>query len=121
MKSIRWGWALLGGFLANVAVTAIITPIALIDGPENLGYIAPPVAFVGVFAVGFWIARKTPQRALLQGLLVGLVAMLVYLPIELSQDVTFAHLASSALKVIGGAAGGFLAAKRAAAKPVQAR
>ena len=117
MKTIRWGWVLLGGLLGNVAVTAIIIPIAVLDGQENLGYVAPPAAFVGVCAVGFWIAGKAPPRALLHGLLVGVVAMVMYLPIELSGDVTFAHIASSALKVLGGAVGGFLAAKRATPKP----
>jgi hypothetical protein len=114
MKDIRWGWVLLGGLLANVAVTAIIVPIAVVDGPERLGQVAPPASFVGVLLVGWWIARKAPQRALLHGLLVGLVAMLLYLPVELSQEVTFAHYLSSVLKVLGGAAGGFIAALRAA-------
>jgi putative membrane protein (TIGR04086 family) len=116
MKDIRWGWVLLGALLANVAVTAIITPIAIVDGQERLGYVAPPASFVGVLLVGWWIARKAPQRAVLHGLLVGFIAMLVYLPIELSQEVTFAHYLSSALKVLGGAVGGLIAARRAAAK-----
>jgi len=116
MKDIRWGWVLLGALLANVAVTALITPIALLDGPERLGYVAPPSSFVGVLIVGYWIARKAPQRAVVHGLLVGLIAMLIYLPVELSQEVTFAHYLSSALKVLGGVAGGFVVARRAAAK-----
>ena len=116
MKDIRWGWVLLGALLANVAVTAIITPIAIVDGQERLGYVAPPASFVGVLLVGWWIARKAPQRAVLHGLLVGFIAMLVYLPIEFSQEVTFAHYLSSALKVLGGAVGGLIAARRAAAK-----
>src|SRR5262245_18633725 len=117
MKDIRWGWVLLGAVLANVAVTAVIIPVAMIDGTERLGYVAPPLAFVGVLVVGYWIARKAPQRAVLHGLLVGLIAMLIYIPIELSQEVTFAHYLSSALKVLGGAVGGFIVARRSAAKP----
>lgn len=117
MKDIRWGWVLLGALLANVAVTAIITPIALLDGPERLSYVAPPASFVGVLLVSWWIASKAPQRAVLHGLLVGFAAMLLYLPVELSQEVTVAHYLSSALKVLGGAAGGFIVARRAAPKP----
>ena len=117
MKDIRWGWVVLGAVLANVAVTALITPIALIDGQERLGYVAPPAAFVGVFAVSYWIARKAPQRAILHGLLIGTIAMLIFIPIEMSQEITFAHILSSLLKVLGGAAGGFAVAKRAASKP----
>ena len=117
MKDIRWGWVLLGAVLGNVAVTAIIVPIAMLDGTERLGYVAPPASFVGVLVVGYWIARKAPQRAVLHGLLVGLIAMLIYIPIELSGEVTFAHYLSSALKVLGGVAGGLLVARRAAVAP----
>jgi hypothetical protein len=117
MKDIRWGWVLLGAVLANVVVTAIIVPIAMIDGMERLGYVAPPAAFVGVLVVGYWIARKAPQRAVLHGLLVGLIAMLIYIPIELAGEVTFAHYLSSALKVLGGVAGGLIASRRTAARP----
>jgi hypothetical protein len=117
MKDIRWNWVLLGALLANVAVIALITPIALIDGPERLGYVAPPASFVGVLIVGYWIARKAPQRAVAHGLLVGFIAMLIYLPVELSFYVTLAHYLSSVLKVLGGAAGGFIVARRAAERP----
>jgi len=117
MKDIRWGWVLLGALLANVAVTALITPIALLDGPERLGYVAPPLSFVCVLIVAYWIARKAPQRAVLHGLLVGVIAMLIYLPVEFSSDVTFAHYLSSVLKVLGGVAGGFIVARQADAKP----
>ena len=120
MKDIRWGWVLLGALLANVAVTALIVPIALLDGPEHLGYVAPPASFVGVLVVGYWIARKAPQRAVLHGLLVGLIAMLIYIPVELAAEVTFAHVLSSALKVLGGVAGGLVAARRGAVKPAAA-
>ena len=116
MKDIRWGWVLLGALLANVAVTAIVTPIAIIDGQERLGYVAPPASFVGALVVGYWIARKAPQRAVVHGLLVGCIAMLMYVPVEFSQDVTFAHYLSSVLKVLGGAVGGFIVARGAAAK-----
>ena len=117
MKDVRWGWVLLGAVLANVAVTAIIVPVALLEGTERLGYVAPPAAFVGVLVVGYWIARKAPQRAVLHGFLVGLIAMLIYIPIEMSGEVTFAHYLSSALKVLGGVAGGLLVARRAATAP----
>src|SRR5690349_13222277 len=80
MKDIRWAWVLVGALLANVAVTAIITPIAIVDGQERLGYVAPPASFVGVLIVAWWIAGKAPHRAGLHGVLVGLVAMLLYLP-----------------------------------------
>ena len=117
MKDIRWGWVLLGALLADVAVTLLVVPVALLDGYEHLGYVAPTAAFVGVLVVAYWIARKASQRAVLHGLLVGLVAMLIYIPVELADEVTFAHALSSLLKVLGGVVGGFVVARRAAVKP----
>ena len=117
MKDMRWGWVLLGALLANVAVTVLIAPVALIDGPERLAYVAPPASFVGVLFVGYWIARKAPQRAVLHGLLVGVFAVLIYVPVLLADEITFAHILSSALKVLGGVLGGFVVARRAAIKP----
>jgi len=117
MSDIRWGWVLLGALLANVAVTLLIVPIALIDGQEHLDYVAPPASFVGVLVVGYWIARKAPQRAVLHGLLVGVFAVLIYVPVLLADEITFAHVLASALKVLGGVLGGFLVARRAAIKP----
>ena len=117
MNDIRWGWVILGAVLGNLAVGAIIVPIALLDGTDRLGYVAPPAAFVGLLVVSYWISRKAPQRAVLHGLLVGLIAMLIYIPIMLSDEVTFAHYLSSALKVLGGLAGGLLVARRAATMP----
>ena len=117
MKNVRWGWVVLGALLTNVAVTLLIVPIALIDGQERLGYVAPPASFIGVLVVAQWIARKAPQRAVLHGLLVGLVAVLIYIPVELAAEITFAHVLSSVLKVLGGAAGGFIVARRAGVAP----
>lgn len=117
MKDIRWGWVLLGGLLGNVAVALLITPIALIAGQERLGYVAPPASFVGALVVAYWIARKAPQRAVLHGLLVGVFAVLIYVPVLLADEITLAHVLSSALKVLGGVLGGFIVAQRAAIKP----
>ena len=108
---------MLGALLANVAVTLLIVPIALLDGQEHLGYVAPPASLVGVLIVGYWIARKAPQRALLHGLLVGAFAVLIYVPVLLADEITFAHILACALKVLGGVLGGFVVARRAAIKP----
>ena len=110
---IRWGWVLLGALLVNVAVTLLIVPVALLDGQERLGWFAPPFSFVAGLAVAYWIAAKAPQRAVVHGLLVGLIAMIIYVPIELAAQITFAHVLSSVLKVLGGAVGGFVVARRA--------
>jgi putative membrane protein (TIGR04086 family) len=115
MKNVRWGWILLGGFLAELAVFALVIPPTFWAGQESLLYTAPPASFVATCALGFWIAKsKTSEKRVLHGTLVGVVAMLIYVAMTLGQTIPLAYLLAHALKVLGGASGGFLAAKRTA-------
>jgi putative membrane protein (TIGR04086 family) len=112
MKNIRWGWILLGGFLAELAVFVAVIPLSLVAGQASLVYSAPPASFLATFAFGLWVARKAPQRAVLHGTLVGVVAMLLYIGISFGQPEPVAYIVAHVLKVLGGAAGGFVALKR---------
>lgn len=118
MKSIRWGWVLLSGFLAEFAIIVIVIPLSMIAGQESLLYSAPIASFVVTFFFGLWIARKTPQRRVLHGALVGVVATLIYVGMSFGQPQPVAYLVAHVLKVLGGAAGGFVALKDARAKSV---
>jgi len=113
MKNIRWGWILLGGFLAELAIFAIVIPLSLLVGQESLLYSAPPTSFVAAFAFGLWVARKAPQRRVLHGTFVGVVAMLIYIGMSLGQPEPIAYVVAHVLKVLGGTTGGFVALKRA--------
>lgn len=115
MKSIRWRWILLGGFLTEFAILVIVIPLSLIAGRESLVYSAPLASLVAAFIFGLWIARKTPQRHVLHGALVGVVAMLIYVGMSLGQPQPVAYLVAHVLKVLGGAAGGFVTVKHARA------
>jgi len=118
MKSIRWGWILLGGFLAELAVFVLVIPLSLLAGQDSLVYSAPPASFAATLVFGMWIARKAPQRPLLHGTLVGVVAMLLYVGMSLGRPEPIAYLVAHVLKVAGGAVGGLLAVKRGAANQV---
>jgi putative membrane protein (TIGR04086 family) len=118
MKSMRWGWILLGGFVAELLVFAIVIPLSLAAGPASLLYTAPPVSFVGTFVFGTWVARKAPHRRVLHGVLVGVVATVIYIAISRGQPEPIAYLIAHALKLLGGAAGGWVAARRGTAKAV---
>jgi len=113
MKNIRWGWILLGGFLAELAIFAIVIPLSLLVGQESLLYSAPPTSFVAALAFGVWVARKAPQRRVLHGTFVGVVAMLIYIGMSLGQPEPIAYVVAHVLKVLGGTTGGFVALKRA--------
>jgi putative membrane protein (TIGR04086 family) len=115
MKSIRWGWVLLGGFLAELAIFVVVIPLSLVAGQESLLYSAPPASFVATLVFGIWVARKAADRRVLHGALVGIAAMLIYIGISLGRPEPIAYIIAHVLKVLGGVAGGFVAVKREAA------
>lgn len=119
MKNIRWGWILLGGLLAEVLVFVMVIPPSLAAGQQSMLYTAPPASFVACLVFGFWVARKSPQRTILHGTLVGVAAMLIYIVISFGQPEPLAYIIAHGLKVLGGTAGGFVALKRATAKAVR--
>jgi putative membrane protein (TIGR04086 family) len=118
MKSMRWGWILLGGFLAELLVFAIVIPLSLAAGQASLLYSAPPASFVGTFVFGIWVARRASDRRLLHGFLVGVAATVIYIAISRGQPEPAAYIIAHGLKLLGGAAGGWIAAKRGTAKGV---
>jgi putative membrane protein (TIGR04086 family) len=120
MKNIRWGWILLGSFLAELAVFLIVIPLSLLAGQKSLLYSAPPASFAATFVFGIWVARKASGRRALHGALVGVGAMLIYIGISFGQPEPIAYIIAHALKVLGGTAGGFVAMKRGATKVVSA-
>jgi ABC-type proline/glycine betaine transport system permease subunit len=118
VKNIRWGWVLLGGFLAELVIFAIVIPLSFLAGQGSLLYSAPSASFLAAFAFGLWVARKSPRQRVLHGILVGIVATLIYIGISLGRPEPIAYVVAHVLKVLGGAAGGFVALKRGASKVV---
>jgi hypothetical protein len=112
MNNIRWGWVLLGGFVAELAVFAIVIPLSLLAGRESLFYSAPLASFLATFAFGLWVARKAAKFRVLHGILVGVVATLLYVGISLGRPEPIAYVVAHGLKVLGGAVGGFVALRR---------
>jgi len=118
MKNIRWGWILLGGFLAELAIFVIVIPLSLAAGQESLLYSAPPASFAATFVFAIWVARKAGQRRVLHGGLVGVAAILIYIGISRGQPEPVAYVIAHVLKVLGGVAGGLVARKRGTAEAV---
>jgi putative membrane protein (TIGR04086 family) len=114
---IRWARILLGGFLAEVAVIALVLPIALLFGKNTLTYTAPAASFLACFVLAIWVCRRLDSRFVLHGILVGVVATLIYVALTRGGPEPPAYLIAHALKLLGGAAGGFVAARRQ--KPAQ--
>src|SRR5580693_2938011 len=119
--TIHWGRILLGGLLAELALILAIVPLGLRLGETFLHYTAPPGSFVMCFLGALWVGRRIESRFILHGTLVGVVAALIYVALTRAQPEPFAYLVAHALKLMGGACGGFVAQRRrlpSAAQPV---
>jgi hypothetical protein len=110
---IHWARVVIGGFLAEVGVFLAIIPVYLLVGQPSLLYAAPVASLVMMFLFALWVARRIESRFVLHGILVGIVATLLYVGLTRAQPEPFAYLVAHALKIVGGAAGGFVAGRRA--------
>src|SRR6201993_1929506 len=110
--TIHWGRILLGGLLAEVALILAIVPLGLRLGDDFLHYTAPPGSFVMCLLGALWVCRRIESHFILHGTLVGVVAALIYVALTRAQPEPFAYLLAHALKLAGGACGGFVAPTR---------
>ena len=117
--TIHWGRILLGGLLAEAALILAIVPLGLRLGDSFLHYTAPPGSFITCFLGALWVCRRIESRFLLQGTLVGVVAALLYIALTRAQPEPFAYLMAHALKLAGGACGGFVAERLRLPSPPQ--
>lgn len=106
---IHWGRILLGGVLAEGALILAIVPLGLRLGDRFLHYTAPPGSFVMCFLGALWACRRVESHFILHGTLVGVVAVLIYVGLTRAQPEPFAYIVAHALKLAGGACGGFAA------------
>ncbi|HEY2117668.1 MAG TPA: TIGR04086 family membrane protein [Candidatus Acidoferrum sp.] len=109
---IHWVRILTGGFLAEVSVIAFVIPISLLFGQHSLLYTAPPASMVACFLFALWVGRRIDSRFVLHGALVGVVATLIYVALTRAQPEPWPYIVAHALKILGGAAGGLLAARK---------
>lgn len=111
---VRWGWVLVGGLVAELALFLFV-PIQLLPGGQTLLlYLVVPLCLLATGAAGYWIARKAGTAKILHGALVGVVASLIYLALTWTQELPVVYHAANYLKIVGGAAGGWFASTRAA-------
>jgi putative membrane protein (TIGR04086 family) len=111
LSRLRWGRIVAGGLLAEVALILAIVPVGLRLGDTFLKYAAPPGSFVVCFLGALWACRPIESRFILHGLLVGAVAALFYIALTRFQPEPLAYVIAHALKLAGGAAGGWVSRK----------
>jgi len=125
---MKWKRVLLGGFLAEILVIVLISPVVLVVGldkigdpanvPPLLGYSIVIASFIAPLALTQWVAKPLTSQFLVHGFLVGLTAFVIYMiPMTLSGESQPAiYWAAHASKILGGVTGGLVAARRHAGR-----
>lgn len=111
-SQMHWGRIVVGGALAEVVLILAIVPLGLRLGESFLHYTAPPGSFVTCFVGALWVGRRVRSRFVLHGALVGVVAAVIYVGLTAAKPEPLAYLVAHGLKVLGGACGGFVTARR---------
>jgi len=110
--SIQWGRVLLAAFLMEVVLFAIAVPLTLNGARQVALYAVPPAALIATFAFTIWLGRGISSKLVLHGVLIGVVGTLMYVGLTRGRPEPWQYLLANALKVVGGAAGGAILARR---------
>jgi ubiquinone/menaquinone biosynthesis C-methylase UbiE len=106
---------LLAAVLMEVVLFAIAAAAYFLpNGQDALLYVIPPACLIVSGYFGYWAARGAGNRFVLHGTAVGLIAAVVYIGLTWGKALPLAYVISHALKIIGSAAGGFIAQRRSA-------
>jgi putative membrane protein (TIGR04086 family) len=120
MTKLRWGRVVVAGLLAEVGLILAIVPVGIRLGDAFLRYAAPPGSFVVCFLGALWACRRVESHFVLHGVLVGAVAALFYIALTGFQPEPLAYVIAHGLKLVGGAAGGWVAQRRQPASVARA-
>ena len=129
IKQIRWWRVVIAAFLVEVGLLVTALPFILIIAEELVFRVIVPIACLVVPFVVAWLAtRKLPDARLLHGLLIGIVATVMYFALVIGASsiaeavMSYGSMAMfivvNALRVISSAAGGYFADRRPAAAAV---
>ena len=129
-SALRWGRIALGGFLAELILIVVVIPMrAAASGETFITALAVAGSFLVFVPVARWLARGL-SRPVLHGALMGAAATAIYIAlgavaslfIPNAPPTPFIYYVAHALKIAGGATGGWLASRHvtaAAATPVR--
>jgi hypothetical protein len=103
---------LVGGFLAELLVFAIVFPVLYLFGQRAFLASILIASAVMPFILAVWVGRRIESHFVLHGALVGLVAALFYVGLAWGQPQPLLYKIAHGLKVAGGVAGGVVASRR---------
>jgi hypothetical protein len=123
VSTLRWGRIVLGGFLGELLLVLAIVPLNLAGSSESvMTFVAVAGSFLVFVPVAWWLTRSV-ARPILQGVLMGAVAAAIYIVLSVlgrmfvpdAPPMPFIYYVAHALKLAGGAVGGWLALRSSAA------
>lgn len=99
--------------MAELAVFAIVFPVLHFFGQRAFlaSILVASLAFPFIFAV--WVGRGVKSHFVLHGVLVGVVAALVYIIVAWGHPEPLLYKIAHGLKLVGGLLGGVVSARRA--------
>jgi len=119
--NLQWARIMTGAILLEVALIIAFVPLLHLSlfSVTAIAPFLPVVALVLGFVISWWFLRKVRVRPLLHGLLMGLLATVLYIAMCALQPGGIASIVArygpgvfylgNALRVLGCAAGGFTA------------
>ena len=107
-----------GGFIAELLLIVAVMPGFAMGSEPIVTWSAVIGSPVMTFLAALWVGRRLESRFVLHGALAGLTAMLIYLVPVVASGVEqpMVYWVAHGLKILGGAAGGMFAARRAATR-----
>ena len=109
---LRWGRVLVGGFLAELLVFAVVFPVLYLFGQRAFLASILIASAVMPFILAIWVGRRIESHFVLHGALVGLVAALFYVGLAWGQPQPLLYKIAHGLKIVRGLAGGVAASPR---------
>jgi hypothetical protein len=110
--SIQWGRILLAAFLMELVLFALAIPLTLSGARRIALYVVPPAALIVTYAFTIWLGRGIASKFVLHGALIGIVGTLMYVGLTRGRPEPWQYIVANALKIVGGATGGVVLARR---------
>ena len=115
---IRYGLILITGLLAEIAIIIPVIGARLLFGKDAASsqpidnYTLPVACLVFMFLFARWACRRMETQLVLQGALIAVTGIVVYVALPpWNKPEPLPYLVAHGLKIVGGAAGGFAAAR----------
>jgi hypothetical protein len=121
-EGLRWGRIIGGAFLLELVLAVVLIPPLVMLGPELVIPTVPPAVLALSLGFAWLFLRKVPQRPVVHGLLIGILATAIYIllnffnPNGLRSVVegygTVRFVLANGFRVLGCAAGGYVVSRR---------